>query len=477
MSNPQNIFEKIWDMHVVKNLQGNRSIIYVDRHLLHEVTSPQAFDGLRQRKLKVRCPEKTFATEDHNVPTNKESLLALEKWSKKDSYLQVQTLRKNCEEFGITLWPVSSPYQGIVHVVGPELGLITPGMVTVCGDSHTSTHGAFGSYSLGIGTTEIEMVLASQCLILEKPTTFEVRVEGELQPGVTAKDVILHIIRKVGIGGGRGSVFIYTGSTFRNMSMEERMTVCNMSIEGGARAGLVEPDETTIEYLKGRKFVPQGEAFEKIAEEWLRLKSDEGARFDRSQTFQAEEIQPTVTWGTNPDQGITLDEAIPDSSTGKSPDAQRNLQRALEYMEVTPGSHLQDLPLTTVFIGSCTNSRISDLRTAAAVLKDKKVKEGMRVLIVPGSMQVKKQAEAEKLDQIFTKAGAEWRSAGCSLCIAMNGDIVPVGERCATTSNRNFEGRQGKGSRSHLCSPTVAACAAILGRFPTFKELKKMVTL
>lgn len=467
---PRNIFEKIWDAHTVKKLPGTRTVIFVDRHLLHEVTSPQAFNGLYTRSLKVHDTSKTFATEDHNVPTNEERFNDPATWKNKQSGVQVTTLRENCEKFGVKMWNVNSGNQGIVHVIGPELGLIQPGMTTVCGDSHTSTHGAFGAYSLGIGTTEIEMVLASQCMILEKPKTFEIKLNGTLKPYVSAKDVILHIIRELGVDKGTGHVFIYRGDIFGNMSMEERMTICNMSIEAGARAGIIEPDQTTIEYLRNREYSPKAEEFEAKAKEWLEFRSDAGAKFDESVEFKAEDIKPMVTWGTNPAMGISLDEDIPDPKDFVSEKSQKEATRAEEYMNVKPHQKLTELKINTVFIGSCTNSRIEDLRIASEIFRKENVKDGVRVLIVPGSMNVKKKAEKEGLDKIFTNAGCEWRNPGCSMCIAMNDDFVKPYERCATTSNRNFEGRQGKNSRSHLCSPAMAAVSAILGRFPAMSE-------
>lgn len=465
---PKNIIEKIWEKHAVVEEEGKPTLLYIDLQMLHEVTSPQAFEGLRLKNRKVRRPELNFATMDHNVPT-------VDRYNITDPIAkkQMETLQKNCEEFGIRIAGIDSPDNGIVHVIGPELGLTQPGKTIVCGDSHTSTHGAFGALAFGIGTSEVEHVLATQTLWQTKPKTMEVRVNGKLGPGVTAKDVILAIIAKFGVDFGTGHVIEYTGEAIRNMSMEERMTICNMSIEGGARAGLVSPDETTFNYLRGREYVPKGEEFEKKVEEWKKLASDEGCTYDARLEIDASEIEPFVTWGTNPSQGIPITGVIPSPEDAKTESDRLAIESALKYMDLKPGMKMTDVEIQHVFIGSCTNSRLSDLRAAAEIAKGRKVKEGVRAIVVPGSQKVKMRAEAEGLDKIFKEAGFEWRDSGCSMCLSMNPDFVPEGERCASTSNRNFEGRQGKGARTHLVSPAMAAAAAIYGRFVDVRELEK----
>lgn len=465
---PKTIIEKIWEKHEVVKEEGKPSLLYIDLHLIHEVTSPQAFEGLRLKGRKLRRPDLTFATMDHNVPT-------IDRFNITDEIAkkQIETLAKNCAEFGVEIADMKSPDQGIVHVIGPELGLTHPGKTIVCGDSHTATHGAFGALAFGIGTSEVEHVFATQTLWQQKPKTLQVKVDGKLGKGVTAKDVILAIIAKYGVNVGTGSVIEYTGEVFKNMSMEERMTVCNMSIEAGAKAGLISPDETTFEYLRGRRFVPTGEAFDAIVEEWKALATDEGATYDRTIELHADEIEPQVTWGTNPAQGTNVNNVVPSPTDFESETDQKATEQALSYMGLAPGMKITDIEIQHVFIGSCTNSRISDLRSAAEVVKGRKVKEGVRAMIVPGSQKVKAQAEEEGLDKIFTEAGFEWRDAGCSMCLGMNPDTVPEGERCASTSNRNFEGRQGKGARTHLVSPAMAAAAAIYGHFVDVRKLDK----
>lgn len=465
---PKTIIEKIWEKHEVVKEEGKPSLLYIDLHLIHEVTSPQAFEGLRLKGRKLRRPDLTFATMDHNVPT-------IDRFNITDEIAkkQIETLAKNCAEFGVEIADMKSLDQGIVHVIGPELGLTHPGKTIVCGDSHTATHGAFGALAFGIGTSEVEHVFATQTLWQQKPKTLQVKVDGKLGKGVTAKDVILAIIAKYGVNVGTGSVIEYTGEVFKNMSMEERMTVCNMSIEAGAKAGLISPDETTFEYLRGRRFVPTGEAFDAIVEEWKALATDEGATYDRTIELHADEIEPQVTWGTNPAQGTNVNNVVPSPTDFESETDQKATEQALSYMGLAPGMKITDIEIQHVFIGSCTNSRISDLRSAAEVVKGRKVKEGVRAMIVPGSQKVKAQAEEEGLDKIFTEAGFEWRDAGCSMCLGMNPDTVPEGERCASTSNRNFEGRQGKGARTHLVSPAMAAAAAIYGHFVDVRKLDK----
>jgi 3-isopropylmalate/(R)-2-methylmalate dehydratase large subunit len=455
------LFEKIWDNHVVHNETAKPSILYIDCHLVHEVTSPQAFEGLRLGERKVRRPDLTFATVDHNVPTTNRSLPILDPIAKK----QIDTLENNCREFGIELYGLDSPNQGIVHVIGPELGLTQPGMTIVCGDSHTSTHGAFGALAFGIGTSEVEHVLATQCLQQSKPKTFLIRVDGTLARGVTAKDLVLYIIRIIGTDGASGHVIEYAGETIRGLSMEERMTVCNMSIEAGARAGMIAPDRTTFDYLRGRRFAPNGEAFDAAIENWKSLASDEGATFDREMSIDVASLAPQVSWGTNPGMVADVDGTIPDPDLITDSNANKALRRALEYMNLVPHTPIHEIELDRVFIGSCTNSRIEDLREAARVIKGRQVSPSVRAMVVPGSHQVKTQAEDEGLDKLFIAAGFEWREPGCSMCLGMNPDILNPGERCASTSNRNFEGRQGRGGRTHLVSPAMAAAAAIAGHF------------
>ncbi len=458
-SRPRTIVEKIWDDHVVGQDPGAPAILAIDLHLVHEVTSPQAFTGLRQRGLSVRHPERTVATADHSVPTLPRHLPIADPMAA----AQVAQLTENCREFGIPLHGIGSPHQGIVHVIGPELGLTQPGMTIVCGDSHTATHGAFGALAFGIGTSEVEMVLATQTLLQRRPKTHEVKVEGRLAPGVSAKDIILALIAKIGVGGGTGHVFEYRGEAIRALTMEQRMTICNMSIEGGARAGLVAPDDATFDFLAGRPHAPHGHAWDAAVESWRRLPTDDGAVFDRSITIDADALEPMVTYGTNPGMGIPITSRVPDPDQAADASARRALERALDYMSLTPGQPILGQKVDVVFVGSCTNGRISDLRLAAAVLKDRRVADGVRMMVVPGSEEVKRQAEAEGLGAIFRAAGAEWREAGCSMCIAMNGDQLTPGQYAISTSNRNFEGRQGAGGRTFLASPLTAAASAIAG--------------
>ena len=461
------IIEKIWDQHVVYEEPGKPDLLYIDLHLLHEVTSPQAFEGLRLAGRKVRRPDLCFATMDHNVPTRNLPVIN-DPIAKK----QITTLEKNCEEFGIELAHMEHPDQGIVHIIGPELGLTQPGKTIVCGDSHTSTHGAFGAIAFGIGTSEVEHVLSTQTLWQSKPKTMEIRINGKLGFGVTAKDVILAIIAKFGIDVGTGHIAEYTGEAIRAMTMEERMTICNMSIEAGAKAGLISPDETTIEYLRRRRHVPEGEAFEEAAQQWLSLGTDEGATYDTVLEIKADEIEPFVTWGTNPSMGSGISKHVPTAAEFDNESDKEALKKALAYMGLTEGTPLTDIEIQHVFIGSCTNARLSDLRAAAEVIAGQKVHPNVTAIVVPGSRTVKRQAEEEGLDKIFIGSGFEWRESGCSMCLAMNDDVVPAGERCASTSNRNFEGRQGAGSRTHLMSPAMAAAAAITGRFTDVREMK-----
>ena len=454
---PRTHFEKIKDQHVVHGVPIQHSLLYVDLHLVHEVTSPQAFEGLRLAGRKLRRPELTVATQDHNVPTTDRSLPIVDPISKQ----QIQTLRNNCADFGVRLYDLDSINQGIVHVIGPELGFTQPGMTIVCGDSHTATHGAFGALAFGIGTSEVEHVMATQTLIQTKPKTCELRVNGKLAPGVTSKDLILYLIGKISTAGGTGYVLEYTGTAIESLSMEERMTICNMSIEAGARAGMIAPDETTFEYLRGREHVPAD--FDAAVERWRQLPSDEGAVYDRVEIFDAADIAPQITWGTNPGQVARVDSVVPSPDQFSDPVERTSCEQALEYMDLKPGQSIEDISIDRVFIGSCTNSRIEDLRAAAATVKNKKINDKVHAMVVPGSGIVKKQAEEEGLDKIFTDAGFEWREAGCSMCLAMNPDKLESGERCASTSNRNFEGRQGRGGRTHLVSPAMAAAAAIAG--------------
>lgn len=466
-SKPLTLFEKVWQRHVVAQEDGAPAILYIDLHMVHEVTSPQAFAGLRKRGIKVRRPERTVATMDHSTPTTTNSIELIDAMAR----AQLNQLMKNCEDFGITLHKLGSEHNGIVHVIAPELGLTKPGMTIVCGDSHTSTHGAFGALAFGIGTSEVEHVLATQCLLQSKPRTFEVRVDGKLDKGVSAKDIILALIARNGTGGGTGYVFEYRGTSISALSMEERMTICNMSIEGGARAGMIAPDENTFEYMSGRKFAPKGEAWDKAVADWRTLPSDEGAEFDKSIFIDATELEPMVTYGTNPGMGLKISEPVPDPADIKNSDERMAAEKALTYMGLQPGKPLLDHPVDVVFLGSCTNSRISDLRLAAGLIKDRKVADGVHMLVVPGSQQVKKQAEAEGLDQVFKNAGAEWREAGCSMCIAMNEDRLQPGQYAVSTSNRNFEGRQGKGGRTFLASPLTAAATAINGKITDVRTM------
>ncbi|MBI1805857.1 MAG: 3-isopropylmalate dehydratase large subunit [Ignavibacteria bacterium] len=464
---PQTLFEKVWNEHIVAQEPESPAVLYIDLHLIHEVTSPQAFSGLRRRRLKVRRPDKTVATVDHSVPTRDVSLPIRDPLAAK----QIAQLEENAREFGVRLYGMNSPRRGIVHVIGPELGLTQPGMTIVCGDSHTSTHGAFGALAFGIGTSEVEHVLATQCLLQRKPKTCEVRVDGKLSPGVTAKDVILALLANIGIGGGTGHVFEYTGSAIRALTMEQRMTICNMSIEGGARAGMIAPDDATFEFIAGKEFAPKDEAWDAALHRWKNLPSGEGAYYDKTIMLNASEIAPMITYGTNPGMGIPVTSNVPDPDRFTDASQKLALRKALEYMDLRPGQPLIGHPIDVVFIGSCTNSRISDLRLAASLLKDRKVAPNIRVLIVPGSQDVKIQSEAEGLDKIFKAAGAEWREAGCSMCIAMNGDELQPGQYAVSTSNRNFEGRQGKGGRTFLASPLTAAAAAITGTITDVRTL------
>ena len=464
---PRTLFEKIWDRHVVVEEPDCPAALYIDLHLVHEVTSPQAFQALRDKKLKVRQPGRVVATMDHSIPTHDRSLPIADPMAAK----QIRQLEENCREFGIPLYGMDSPNQGIVHVIGPELGLTQPGMTIVCGDSHTSTHGAFGALAFGIGTTEVEHVLATQCLLQRKPQTFEVRVDGTLRPGVAAKDIILALIAKNGVGGGVGHVFEYTGSAIRSLSIEERLTICNMSIEGGAKAGMVAPDDTTIQYMSGRQFAPQGAAWDDAVKFWRSLPTDSGARYDKSVVLDASALEPMITYGTNPGMGIPITGTIPRPDAMPDEAARKALAHSLEYMALEAGKPILGHAVDVVFIGSCTNSRISDLRAAAKVLKGRKVSPQTRVLVVPGSQQVKRQAEQEGLPEIFRAAGCEWREPGCSMCLAMNGDELKPGQYCVSTSNRNFEGRQGQGGRTFLASPLTAAASAIAGRISDVRTL------
>jgi len=461
------LYEKLWESHVVVAPEGEPTLLYIDLHLVHEVTSPQAFDGLRLNHRGVRRPDLTLATADHNVPTEPLSTPISDPISKR----QLEALDENCKEFGITVFPRGHENQGIVHVIGPELGVTQPGMTIVCGDSHTSTHGALGSLAFGIGTSEVEHVLATQTLPQQKAKTMSVSVEGTPPTDVSAKDIVLAIVGRLGTGGGAGYVIEYRGDAIRALSMEGRMTVCNMSIEAGARAGLVAVDETTIDYLRGRPGVPQGDEFDDAAARWRSFVSDDDAHFDLEITLDATELVPFVTWGTNPAQVVALDGVVPSPEDVHDSDERNTVQRALDYMDLTPGTPLRSIPVDVVFIGSCTNSRIEDLRAAASVVKGSRVSDGVRALVVPGSRRVKTQAESEGLDQVFLDAGFEWREPGCSMCLGMNPDILTPGQRCASTSNRNFEGRQGRGGRTHLVSPVVAAATAIKGRFASPEEV------
>ncbi|EWT00721.1 isopropylmalate isomerase [Intrasporangium oryzae NRRL B-24470] len=462
--------EKVWESHVVRRAEGEPDLLYIDLHLLHEVTSPQAFDGLRLAGRGVRRPDLTLATEDHNVPTTPGPI------TDPVSKVQVETLRRNCEEFGVKLYPMGDADQGIVHVVGPQLGLTQPGMTVVCGDSHTSTHGAFGALAFGIGTSEVEHVLATQTLPLKPFRTLAVNVRGQLSDGVTAKDIVLAVIAKIGTGGGQGYVIEYRGEAIEALSMEARMTVCNMSIEAGARAGMIAPDQTTFDYLEGRPHAPKGADWDAAVAEWTALRSDDDAVFDAEVDLDASELTPFVTWGTNPGQGLPLGESVPDPEAFADESDRLAAANALAYMGLEPGTPLRDIRVDTVFVGSCTNGRIEDLRAAAAVVKGHQVADGVRMLVVPGSAKVRLQAEAEGLDQVFTEAGAEWRLPGCSMCLGMNPDTLSPGERSASTSNRNFEGRQGKGGRTHLVSPLVAAATAVRGTLSSPADLPALET-
>ncbi len=463
---PKLLFDKIWESHVVYEEPGKPTLLYIDLHLIHEITTAQAFEGLRLNGRRVRRPDLTLATVDHNVPTTDRSLPIADEIAAK----QIETLARNCREFGIELAHMTHPDQGIVHVIGPELGFSLPGMTITCGDSHTATHGALGALAFGIGTSEVEHVLATQTLPQMKPKTMEVRVEGTLPRGVTAKDVILGIIGHIGVSGGVGHVIEYTGSVIRGLSMEGRMTVCNMSIEAGARAGMVAPDDTTFAYVEGRRFAPKGALWEQALDYWRSLPSDPGAQYDRSVVLRGEDLVPYVTWGTNPGMVVPVTGRVPDPATLPTEEDRKAALRALEYMALRPGTAIQDIPLDRVFIGSCTNSRLEDLREAARVVRGKRVHPRVHAMVVPGSMRVKAAAEAEGLDQVFKAAGFEWREPGCSMCLGMNPDILLPGQRCASTSNRNFEGRQGKGGRTHLVSPAMAAAAAIAGHFVDIRD-------
>ena len=460
------MFDKIWEAHLVKEVEGQPSLLYIDLHLVHEVTSPQAFEGLRMAGRPVRRPDLTVAVADHNTPTWDLSLPITDTIAKQ----QLDALTQNCEEFGVTLHDRFSPLQGIVHVIGPEQGHTQPGKTIVCGDSHTSTHGAFGAFAIGIGTSEVEHVLATQTLRQFKPKTMEVRVEGRLPAGVSAKDVVLSIIGEIGTAGATGHVIEYTGEGITSLSMEGRMTVCNMSIEAGARAGMVAPDQVTFDYMRGRDNVPQGEDFEKAVSEWMKLSTDDGAGYDKVIIIKSKDLEPHVSWGTNPGMVIPISSRIPKPSDYSDEGERESVERALTYMDLEPGTRIQDVPVDRIFIGSCTNSRIEDLRAAARVAEGKKVNDSVYAMVVPGSNAIKRQAEDEGLDTIFTEAGFDWREAGCSMCLGMNPDILQPGERCASTSNRNFEGRQGRGGRTHLVSPEMAAAAAIAGHFVDIRE-------
>ena len=459
MSHPRTLYEKIWDEHVVTHEPNCPAVLFIDLHLIHEVTSPQAFQGLRDRGIGVRRSDCTVATVDHSIPTTDRSLPIIDPIAAK----QVDQLRINCKEFGVPLFDIGDENQGIVHIIGPELGLTQPGLTLVCGDSHTSTHGAFGALAFGIGTTEVEHVLATQCLLQNKAKTCEVRFDGALPRGVVAKDLILALIAKIGVGGGTGHVLEYRGSTMESLSMEARMTVCNMSIEAGARAGMVAPDETTFEYLAGRPRAPKAEDWDQAVARWRQLPTDEGATYDKSVTTDVTELEPMITYGTNPGMGVAISQPVPEPALLADSGQGSAVQKALDYMQIEAGKPLLGHPIDVVFIGSCTNSRISDLRQAAELFKGRKIDPKVRVLVVPGSEKIKKQAEEEKLPEIFRAAGAEWREAGCSMCIAMNGDQLDPGQYCVSTSNRNFEGRQGKGGRTFLASPLTAAASAIHG--------------
>ena len=465
---PKTLFEKIWDKHLIASIDADTNLLFIDMHLVHEVTSPQAFDSLRISGRKVKYPELTLATVDHGVPTSNRALGIKDPLSKK----QIDALEDNCKEFGVTIYGVNDPRQGIVHVIGPEQGITQPGMTIVCGDSHTATHGAFGALAFGIGTSEVEHVLATQTLAMNKPKTMKVEVVGEMNETITPKDVILGIIREIGTGGGAGHVIEYSGDAIKKMSMENRMTICNMSIEGGARAGMIAPDEITYKYLKNKNFAPKNDDWDKALNEWKGLYSDDDAEFDKTIKINVNDLKPSISWGTNPSQVIFIDEVIPSPDSFQNKADKEAAERALEYMDLKPGQKFDDISLDRVFIGSCTNGRLEDLRAAAKVLEGKKVHKNINAMVVPGSTLVKKQAEEEGLDEIFINAGFDWREAGCSMCLGMNPDILQPGERCASTSNRNYEGRQGVGGRTHLVSPKMAAAAAINGYFVDIRESK-----
>ena len=468
-SMPKTMFEKIWDAHVVREVPGESTVLYIDRHLVHEATSPQAFAGLRSAGIPVRRPDATIAVLDHNVPTvaGRKMLDVVDR----ESELCITTMEQNARDFGLTLFDMNDARQGIVHIIGPEQGITLPGMTLVCGDSHTSTHGAMGALAFGIGTSEIEHVLATQCLLQQRPKTMNIRVEGTLAPGVTAKDLALAIIGKLGTGIGTGHVIEFSGSTIRGLSMEGRMTICNMAIEAGARAGMVAPDETTFAYIKGRPYAPKGEMFEQAVASWRQLASDADAHFDAVHEINADGLGPQVTWGINPGMVANVTDSVPDPATQGDLSKRQAYERALKYMGLQPGQKITEIPLDTVFIGSCTNSRLEDLRMAAQYVKGKHVAPRVRAMVVPGSMRVRRMAEEEGIADIFREAGFEWREAGCSMCIAMNGDSLKEGERCASTSNRNFEGRQGRGGRTHLVSPAMAAAAAVAGHFVDIRDV------
>jgi 3-isopropylmalate/(R)-2-methylmalate dehydratase large subunit len=467
MSQPKTLFDKIWDAHVVKQSEGYPDVLYIDRHFIHEVTSPQAFDGVRKRGVPVFNPARTTATPDHNVPTLEQHLPIKEALSRH----QVETLRKNCSDFGITLYDLGHPFQGIVHIIGPELGLTLPGMTIVCGDSHTSTHGAFGNIAFGIGTSEVEQVLSTQCILQYRPKTMKIEINGKLGKGVVAKDIILYIIAKISASGATGYFVEYAGDAIRNLSMEARMTICNMSIEMGARGGLIAPDETTFNYIKGRKFAPQGETFDRLVEQWRQLRTDDGAKYDHVLQYDAADIAPMITYGTNPGMGIKVTDRIPTVAELKDISEQTSFKKSLEYMGLEDGTKLLGKPVDYVFIGSCTNARIEDLRLVASIVKGKKKADNVEVWVVPGSKQVEEQARKEGLDKIFEEAGFQLRQPGCSACLAMNEDKIPAGKYCISTSNRNFEGRQGPKSRTFLASPLSAAAAAITGKVTDVREL------
>ena len=467
MPEPRTLFDKIWDAHLVDQRDDGSSLLYIDRHLVHEVTSPQAFEGLRQAGRKLRRPEASLAVADHNVPTTDRAAGIKEE----DSRIQVETLEANCAEFGVPYVPMDDIRQGIVHIIGPEQGLTQPGTTIVCGDSHTATHGAFGAFAMGIGTSEVEHVLATQTLILKRPKNMRIAVDGALPFGVTAKDLVLAIIGEIGAAGGVGHVIEYAGEAIAGLTMEGRMTVCNMSIEAGARAGLIAPDSTTLEYLKGRPFAPKGGAWEQAAAYWSGLRSDPGAAYPTEVSLEADAIAPQVTWGTSPQDVVPITGAVPDPAAEPDPGRRRAIERSLEYLDLEPGTPMCEIAVSRIFIGSCTNGRIEDLRAAAAVARGRKVASGVGAMVVPGSGLVKHQAEEEGLDQVFLAAGFEWREPGCSMCLAMNADRLEPGERCASTSNRNFEGRQGRGGRTHLMSPAMAVAAAVTGRLADVREL------